>query len=418
MSTLLLCVVLYHVGGGYDEGTVPGKLFSIIDIDCSDYSYCFGVIGNGSAFCIRKNCPVKIHASVKVTFCGNPESFVFIRRAIPGTVFCEPRLTSSKVPSEVMSDWPNRSLTISDWVLEFQAIDGTHDTPMSVEESQIEKEFILESSIMRTPAKRKKDSLGDDYEGLRPTWKNQKYQRTLPEDPEELESFISEGVKKGVITSAVSRIETYIDGMSGVVTDLSTVHHERLVNLEDDLEAMIATVQTIKARVGVSLDLGERYTAPTLWGSAAFMAEDLAKALSDFDELQQGIVVPFQNSLNELSDTDLELTTKTDKIVKAVKLLLTRVQIVNKSVQEVKADLVLVRAEQGIRFSYSGGPSGERLPEDELMDFILSEGAEPSTPPRGGPTGTTTSPVVVSPPSSPDGSDSFPKKPSNPSCRS
>ena len=142
--------------GGYDEGTVPGKLFSVIDIDYLDYFYCFGVIGNGSAFCTRRNCPVKTHASVKVTFCGKSESFVFIRRIIPGTVFCEPKLASVKIPPEVMTDWESRSLTISDWVLEFQAIDGTYDTSTSVEESQIEKEFILDSSLMRTPAKRKR----------------------------------------------------------------------------------------------------------------------------------------------------------------------------------------------------------------------------------------------------------------------
>ena len=61
---------------------------------------------------------------------------------------------------KLMSDWESRTLTISDWVLEFQAIDGTHDTPTSVEESLIEKEFILESSIMHTPAKRKKGPFG------------------------------------------------------------------------------------------------------------------------------------------------------------------------------------------------------------------------------------------------------------------
>ena len=79
-----------------------------------------------------------------------------------------------------------------------------------MEESQIEKEFILESSIMRTPAKRKKDSFGGvEYEFLRPSWKNQKYDRTtLPEDPEELESLLTDGVKKGVITTTVSKIET------------------------------------------------------------------------------------------------------------------------------------------------------------------------------------------------------------------
>ena len=43
-------------GGYVTEGIVPpGKLFSVIGIDCSDVLYCFGVIGNGSAFCIKKN---------------------------------------------------------------------------------------------------------------------------------------------------------------------------------------------------------------------------------------------------------------------------------------------------------------------------------------------------------------------------
>jgi hypothetical protein len=84
-----------RMGGGLSmtEGTVPAKLFSDIDIDCSDTSFCFDVIGNGSAFCIKKNCPVKTHASVKMSFAGLDKSFVFIRRNIPGSVFSEPKMS-------------------------------------------------------------------------------------------------------------------------------------------------------------------------------------------------------------------------------------------------------------------------------------------------------------------------------------
>ena len=65
---------------------------------------------------------------------------------------------------------------------------------------------------------------------------------------------------------------------------------------------------------------------------------------------------------------DVELFTKSDKVIKAVKLLLTRVQVVvNESVQEVTSDLVLVRAEQGVRFSNSGRSSGDRLPKGNLI---------------------------------------------------
>ena len=136
----------------------------------------------------------------------------------------------------------------------------------------------------------------------------------------------------------MSKIETYIVDMSDAVTDLSQIHQDRLVALEDNLEVMIATVQTIKAKVGVSVDLGERYTAPTIWGSAAFMAEDLSKVLGDLDEFQEGVISPFQKSLDDLAAMDVELVSKSDKIVQAVKLLLTRVQVVNDAVQEVKSD--------------------------------------------------------------------------------
>ena len=123
-------------------------------------------------------------------------------------MFCERKLASVKIPPEVMSDWEHRSLTNSDWVLEFQAINGTYDTPTSVDESQIEKEIILESSLTRTPAKLKKHTFGgEEYEGLQPSWKSQKYVRTLPDDPGALESFINKGVKKGVTTTTVLKIE-------------------------------------------------------------------------------------------------------------------------------------------------------------------------------------------------------------------
>ena len=77
------------------EGTV--KLFSVIGLDCSDMTFCFGVIDNGSAFCIKKKCNIRTHTSVKMSFAGQDSSCVFIRRNIPGSVFSEPKLNLSKI---------------------------------------------------------------------------------------------------------------------------------------------------------------------------------------------------------------------------------------------------------------------------------------------------------------------------------
>ena len=60
------------------------------------------------------------------------------------------------------------------------------------------------------------------------------------------------------------------------------------------------------------------------------------------------------------------------KVVRAVKHLLSRIQTIGDDVDVVKTDLVVIRAEQGVRF---GSPSSTP-PEDaadDLMDFITAE---------------------------------------------
>ena len=391
--------------GVIPEGTVVAKLFSVVDIDCSDTAYCFGIIGNGSAFCIKNKCKVKTHANVKLSFAGTTKSFIFIRRNIPGSVFCEPRLPVGRVPSDVMSEWQSKSLSLADWSLEFQAMDGTSEIPTSTEEIHTETDFLIESSILRTPSKRRKDSFsGDEYEGYMPgPWKNPKYERTIPEDPLLLESFIDEGVKKGVLTTTVSKIESYIKELGEVVLEVNGVYHDRLVTLEDSIEVMIGMIQTLKARFGSPADLGERFTAPTLWGSTAFMAEDLSKVTHEMEHLHEDTILPMQESLALLNDADVAFNIKSEKIVSAVRLLLTRVQAVNDSMQEVKSDLVLVRTEQGVRFA-AMSPLVPKDPADELMDFILADERECQTPIKeGGLVGVS---ERVTPPSSPDSASS------------
>ena len=385
--------------GGYTEGIVPGKLFSIINLDCSDGLYCFGVIGNGSAFCIKRNCGVKAHANSKVTFSGLTDSFVFIRRNIPGTVFCEPKLSTGKIPSEILSEWESKSLSFDDWLIEFQAVDGTSDPLTSVEEFHVETDFLSESTLARTPSKRRKDSFsGEEFEGMLPGWKHPKYERSLPEDEGILEVMISEGIRKGFLTSTVSKIESYIDGMGGALAEVTAIHHDRLVSVESDVEIMIGAVQTIKARTGTAVDLGDRFSAPTLWGSTAVITGDFTKITQDFDDIQRDVILPMANSVAELEATDEDLKAKNDKVVKVASLLLSRVQVLSDTLQEVKADLVLIRAEQGAKFK--GILESEiRDPSDDLMDYIMAEGQAGETPRRRS-GANSISPTVVTPPKS------------------
>ena len=230
--------------------------------------------------------------------------------------------------------------------------------------------------LLCTPAKRKKDSFGgEEYEGVPlPHWKNRKYDRTLPSNPSELEVLIDAGIGKGIISTAVANIESYIEEMGDVLVESNDLHHERLVTLEDSLEVMIGMMQTMKSRVGASVDLGEKFSAPTLWGATAFIVGDLMKVSDEFSALQNEFVAPMKEALNVLGSSDADLAVKNEKVVRAVKLLLARVHTLNESMDQVKTDLVMVRTEQGGRFSGHTSPPEEAA--DELIDFILSEERE------------------------------------------
>ena len=102
--------VLLHTGGVVSEGAVPIESFSVIDIDCLDVTFCFGAMYDRDSFCIKRNCTAKIHASSEMSFAGRSDSFVFICRNIPGSVFVEPkRLTS----------WESKTLSTTEWSREF-----------------------------------------------------------------------------------------------------------------------------------------------------------------------------------------------------------------------------------------------------------------------------------------------------------
>ena len=337
---------------------MPLKLCSVVDIDCSDMTYCFGIIKNGSAFCIKKGRTTRTHASNKMSFAGCTDSFVFIRRNIPGSVFSDPKLLSSKIPDDVMTEWQSKVLSTDDWTTEFQAIDGTSEPLTSAEEIQAETDFLADSMLLRTPAKRKKDSFaGEDYGGIPLlAWKNRKFARSLPEDPQDLETMIDEGINKGFISTVVSKIETYIGDMGDVLDESNAIHHERLVNLEGNLEIMIGVVQTVKARIGNSVDIGEKFAAPTLWASTAFIADDLSKVTESVSTLQTEVVIPMKETVATLMENDEDLTMKTDKVVRAVKLLLAQVQSITETVDEVKTDLVLVRTEQFVSLPLTPKP--------------------------------------------------------------
>jgi hypothetical protein len=189
-----------------------------------------------------------------------------------------------------MSELESKTLTITaDWSTEFQAIKGTPKILTSVKEIKTESDFLVEISLMMTPGTRKKNSFaGEEFEGLQPSWKNQKYDCSLPCDPIDLKVLINEGIKKGVVTSTVSKTLASIQEMVNALAE--AFHHERWFTLDDNCKAMIGVIQTMQSRIGSAGNLGERLTAPTLLVATAFTEDDHTKMAHDLSVLHRDSV--------------------------------------------------------------------------------------------------------------------------------
>ena len=187
--------------------------------------------------------------------------------------------------------------------------------------------------------------------------------------------------------------------------DVTNVHHGRLVTLEDNLETLLGMVQAMKAKVGSAVDIGDRFTAPTLWGSTAFIAEDLSRVTEVLYTLQAEVVIPMKESLAVLESAEKTkpgLWKDVDKLIRAVKHLVARVQNLGGDMGEMRryvglcqTDIVYIRAEQGIKFSNTERTESEDA-TDDLMEYIMSDeervekGASKSE-------GTAEDPIAVSP---------------------
>ena len=77
--------------GGLDTGTNTSKMFSAVKVNYSDSSLCFGTIGIGRAFCVKRTCGVRSHADNKMPFVGLAATLVFIRMNVTSMHITFPR---------------------------------------------------------------------------------------------------------------------------------------------------------------------------------------------------------------------------------------------------------------------------------------------------------------------------------------
>ena len=338
------------VGGRFSQGSVSlSKMYSVVRVSGGDDLICFGSVGTGNAsFCIRKNCGVKAHADSKVSLMGIRSTRIFISRKVGSTVFVEPSVDFSKISSEVWEDWKHKQGSLAEWNQEFCAVEIADSESATIDEVKTESTFLSKASKdFKTPSKRSRDSMelmDDDEVPEAPLEKIdvQLHERTFPPiESVEWEELIGEkGIKKSMVTLALSQIESSVIALGKSMRSVVAHSQTRFVEIEKGSKLIAGAVHTLSSTVGSSVEIDNRFEAPTLWGTSAFITHELVRIGEVVADLETE-VNPLKKEMVEKESASKESLTKMEescrKTVKALVMIMNRVKEINPELATLKA---------------------------------------------------------------------------------
>jgi hypothetical protein len=371
-------VGLGGVGGNIEGTGVESKRsYTVVLVPTGDRSMCFGLIGIGSgSFCIRKDCRVKSHAVNKMMIFDSP--MFFISRVDGSTVFAQPAVMQSKVPSQTQAEWNGKQWPLSKWVREFRAISNADNALASSEDIKTEVKLLDEAEAFRTPSKKRK-SQGGLSEPLSIV-SIPSHQRTLPEEGDrDLDAMIEgQTLGRGGLTRIVSRLETSVVEMGRTLEEVTSLVHGRFVDNEASVNLVSGAVQNLMSTLGSTMELDTRFEAPTLWGTASFIGEEVARLGEDVDKSKEGVAVAMalvKDALGKVSKVEDNKTKEEAKMIGILTSVMRRVQGIGPELEAVKLNIAKLGADVEALSNpkrQKTGSSSERNTGYPMMDDLMS----------------------------------------------
>ena len=347
---------------------------------------CMGVMSKTGqlGFCIRKNCSTKSHQTNKFSFGSDDnEAVIFIVWVAGSNVFAEPCVKEGLVPSPTLAEWRSMSTTLPNWVKAFRSVAITvdADAPSGVSGFK-ETKFMADAKTFRTPFKKRKqqeqESMKDEGEvdkGLSVKGvKFARHERGLPpvSAVEELDLMVASGsLGKGGLTKIVANVETSVVNLGDALEEVASVSLQRFVENEKETRAMMGVVQNLFATLGPTVEIDERHEAPTLWGTTAFIAEDvvnLGNAVASLEADVKPMGKGIQDLMALLDKSASDIATNRNQSAQAMEFIMTHVRKVGEELVKVRS--VIKQMESSGR----GGPSGKKaVSPTKVSDFFGSE---------------------------------------------
>lgn len=329
----------------------------------------------------------KSHIGKKFDLPEVDEAFLFIVRVPGSNVFMEPYVKESIVPKAVLMEWKTTATTLPNWVKAFRSVVITDASEVTVTNTDFkETKFLADAESFRTPYKKKRGSgeQGEPKDDRTPALREVRFdvhERALPTvgESEELEAVISGGsLGKGGLTRIVSEVESSVITLGMAMKEVAALSQKRFEENERESKAILGILQNLFATLGPTVEIDATLGAPTLWGTTAFIAEDVVRL--------GGVVVSLEAELKPMSEAirlAVEAQEKSsasagssDKVIKVLSLVMGHVRKVGPELEMLKEGLS--RLEADVRAGGAGKEKMLPIPTPDSMESLmtmLKEGA-------------------------------------------
>ena len=168
------------------------------------------------------------------------------------------------------------------------------------------------------------------------------HDRVLPEDPlQKLPSDKDSPVD--ILTKAVMGVETSVIGLSANLEEVAKATLKRFESDEADALMMAGVIQTIKANVGsMPPNMDPKFVSPTVWGSAAFIGEELI----DVGLVAWAIDQEWKDFKVSVEDETDNFKMESERVVTVLTAVMDRIKEMGPELESVKHSLSVMKKER------------------------------------------------------------------------
>ena len=250
-------------------GTTFLSSYRIVKLDSLD-SLCYGIIGQGGTFCLKRDCKLQHKGGLHDLF-NSGDIYVLKSSA---RAFSEPSLFSQDIEAGLLQQWLARSATLEEWRNLFMLVTAKPEAQAvnapKMEQQEAQFEF---AKSFRTPSKRVRGLSFDLEEQFTP------HKRIIVDKT----AFASSGQS---VLDVVEVVEEHLSDAGQVLVSSIDTNNRSFHTQVQAIRAMDLRLNSAIATLGTMPgSLSTTFSAPTIWGVLAELASAMSEVSSSGDSV-------------------------------------------------------------------------------------------------------------------------------------